>query len=225
MTAQQDHPVDIDDLKAKLHHTFPGPGAPVPPGHDTEVPLCQRPPITDKVVFGVTAVLVLAILGWGLIWPAPFGSTMSSILDWVVSNLGWLFIVSATCFVLFAAWLALSRYGRIPLGAGRGETRVQHRELGRDDVQRRHGHRPDLLGRHRTADAFRQPATWARRFEGGHRAGDGPVPLGIPPVVDVCRRRLVDRLRQLPDGAAAADQRRRSSRCSAGSGSRARSER
>jgi len=116
VTAQQDHPLDVDDLKAKLHHTFPGPGAPVPPGHDTEVPLCQRPPITDKVVFGVTAVLVLAILCWGLLWPAPFGSTMSSILNWVVSNMGWLFIVSATCFVLFAAWLALSRYGRIPLG-------------------------------------------------------------------------------------------------------------
>ena len=116
MTAQQDHPLDVDELKAKLHHTFPGPGAPVPPGHDTEVPLCQRPPITDKVVFGVTAVFVLAILCWGLIWPAPFGSTMSSILNWVVSNMGWLFIASATCFVLFAAWLALSRYGRIPLG-------------------------------------------------------------------------------------------------------------
>ena len=42
---------------------------------------------------------------------------MSSILNWVVSNLGWLFIISATGFVLFAFWLAFSRYGRIPLGA------------------------------------------------------------------------------------------------------------
>jgi choline/carnitine/betaine transport len=116
VTAQQDHPLDIDELKAKLHQTFPGPGAPVPPGQEAEVPLCQRPPVTDKVVFGVTAAIVLAILAWGLVWPTRFGDTMSSILTWVVSNMGWLFIVSATCFVLFAAWLAVSKYGRIPLG-------------------------------------------------------------------------------------------------------------
>ena len=116
MTAQQDHPLDLDDLKAKLHHTFPGPGAPVPPGEDPEVPLCQRPPVIDKVVFGITAVLVLAILVWGLVWPTPFGSTMTSILNWVVSNMGWLLIASATCFVLFAGWLALIKYVKIPLG-------------------------------------------------------------------------------------------------------------
>ncbi|HEY5853186.1 MAG TPA: BCCT family transporter [Aldersonia sp.] len=68
------------------------------------------------MVFGVTAAIVVVILGWGLIWPDNFESTMSSILTWVVTNLGWLFIISATCFVLFALWLAFSRHGRIPLG-------------------------------------------------------------------------------------------------------------
>ncbi len=116
MTAQQDHPLDVDERKNTLHHTFPGPGAPIAPGHEHELPLCQRPPITDKAVFGVTAVIVVAILAWGLLAPAKFSATMSAMLSWVVSNMGWVFIVSATCFVLFAAWLALSRYGKIPLG-------------------------------------------------------------------------------------------------------------
>lgn len=71
---------------------------------------------TDRVVFGITTAIVVAILGWGLLWPATLTNTMSSILDWVVTNLGWLFVVSATGFVLFALWLALSRYGRITLG-------------------------------------------------------------------------------------------------------------
>lgn len=71
---------------------------------------------TDRVVFGITTAIVGAILGWGLLWPATLTNTMSSILDWVVTNLGWLFVVSATGFVLFALWLALSRYGRITLG-------------------------------------------------------------------------------------------------------------
>ena len=107
------------EIKAKLHETFPGPGIPIPEDHDEEydVPLCARRAVTDKVVFGATAAIVVAILGWGLIGPTSFQATMTSILNWVVSNLGWLFIISATCFFLFAVWLALSRYGRIPLGA------------------------------------------------------------------------------------------------------------
>jgi len=107
-----------DEIKAKLHQTFPGPGVPIPEGHvdEHDVPMCARRPITDKVVFGVTAAFVAAILGWGLITPDSFQSSMSTILNWVVTNLGWLFIIAATCFVLFAVWLALSKYGRIPLG-------------------------------------------------------------------------------------------------------------
>jgi choline/carnitine/betaine transport len=72
---------------------------------------------SDPVVFGVTAAIVAAILAWGLVRPASFKSVMSSILTGVVTNLGWLFIFSATGFVLFALWLAFSRFGRIRLGA------------------------------------------------------------------------------------------------------------
>jgi choline/carnitine/betaine transport len=88
-----------------------------PPDDESDVPLCSRRPVTDRVVFGVTGACVVAILSWGLISPTNFNSTMSAMLNWVVSNLGWLFLISATGFVLFAFWLAVSRYGRIPLGA------------------------------------------------------------------------------------------------------------
>ena len=116
MTAQKHGSLEAD-IKNKLHETFPGPGVPIPEDHDeADVEMCSRRPVTDKVVFGVTAAIVVAILAWGLITPTSFQSTMTSILNWVVGNLGWLFIVSATCFVLFAAWLALSKYGKIPLG-------------------------------------------------------------------------------------------------------------
>jgi choline/carnitine/betaine transport len=76
----------------------------------------QSRPVTDPVVFGVSAAIALAILGWGVLSPATLKSTGSSILSWVVTNLGWLFIFSATGFVLFALWLALGRFGRVPLG-------------------------------------------------------------------------------------------------------------
>lgn len=119
MTAHKDGSLE-DELKAKLHETFPGPGVPLPEGHhddEADIPLCHRRPVTDKAVFGITGIIVVAIVAWGLLSPTSFQPTMSAILSWVVTNLGWLFIISSTCFVLFAVWLALSRYGRIPLGA------------------------------------------------------------------------------------------------------------
>ena len=68
-------------------------------------------------------------------------------LNGLIHNGGWAFMLAASGFVVFALWLAISRYGRITLGAEGEEPEFQHRVLGRDDVQRRHGHRPDVLRR------------------------------------------------------------------------------
>ncbi|WP_241385444.1 BCCT family transporter [Rhodococcus sp. CH91] len=70
----------------------------------------------DKVVFGVAAVLVAAIVVWGLAATENFGTVTGNVLDWIVVEFGWLFVLTASGFVFFAIWLALSRYGRIPLG-------------------------------------------------------------------------------------------------------------
>ena len=112
MTMQHDKPIDTSEQ-------LTGPSSGVPPVPEVGITPDRgpAPPTTDKTVFGVTAALVVAILSWGLLDPAGFGSTMTAILNWVVANLGWLFTFSATGFVLFAFWLAFSRYGRIPLGA------------------------------------------------------------------------------------------------------------
>ncbi|WP_343930813.1 BCCT family transporter [Tsukamurella strandjordii] len=71
---------------------------------------------TDWVVFGVTAVAVLAFVVWGFLDSDGLKKTTSDVLDWIITDLGWLFLISATLFVLFAAFLAFSRFGRIPLG-------------------------------------------------------------------------------------------------------------
>ena len=87
-----------------------GAGAPV------EVESAAQRPQTDKVVFGVSAALVAAIVVWGLAATENFGTVTGNILDWVVVEFGWLFVLTASAFVFYALWLALSRYGRIPLG-------------------------------------------------------------------------------------------------------------
>ena len=70
----------------------------------------------DKVVFGVTAVMALAFVVWGFVGTASMGTVSATALDWVIHNTGWLFVLTASLFVVFVLWLAMSRYGRVPLG-------------------------------------------------------------------------------------------------------------
>lgn len=71
----------------------------------------------DYIVFGVTAVLAIAFVLWGVLSTASLASASASGLDWVVTNTGWLFALASTGFVFFVIWLAASKYGNIPLGA------------------------------------------------------------------------------------------------------------
>ncbi|WP_020109820.1 BCCT family transporter [Nocardia sp. 348MFTsu5.1] len=73
-------------------------------------------PRLDLVVFGVTAVAVVGFVVWGLIDGSNLQTVTEDILAWITDNMGWVFILSSTFFVLFALYLAISKYGKIPLG-------------------------------------------------------------------------------------------------------------
>lgn len=70
----------------------------------------------DKVVFGVTAVIAVAFLLWGFVSTSSLGSASGKALTWVMEDMGWLFVTTASAFVVFVIWLAASRFGNIPLG-------------------------------------------------------------------------------------------------------------
>ncbi|WP_369139203.1 BCCT family transporter [Modestobacter versicolor] len=70
----------------------------------------------DTVVFGVAAAVALAFVAWGFLASDGLASASGGALTWIETNLGWLFVVLASAFVVFVIWLAASRYGRIPLG-------------------------------------------------------------------------------------------------------------
>lgn len=82
------------------------------PGHPQET----GRPSTDRVVFGVTAVLTLAFVVWGSVATDTLEDVSSKMLSGLIHNGGWAFVLAASGFVVFALWLAISRYGRIPLG-------------------------------------------------------------------------------------------------------------
>jgi choline/carnitine/betaine transport len=70
----------------------------------------------DWVVFGVTSAIAVGFLVWGFVSTSSLANASGSALTWVMDNTGWLFVLTASGFVVFVLWLALGRYGNIPLG-------------------------------------------------------------------------------------------------------------
>lgn len=62
------------------------------------------------------AVVVAAIVGWGLAAPDNFSNFADAAFGWVIDNLGWAFVLGGTIFVAFVIVIALSNFGTIRLG-------------------------------------------------------------------------------------------------------------
>ncbi len=97
-------------------HDLPTPDE-LHPALDAAVdPTVQRERGLDKLVFGVTAAVSLGFLVWGFVSTATLATASSTGLDWVMGNTGWLFVLTSSAFVVFVIWLAMGKFGNIPLG-------------------------------------------------------------------------------------------------------------
>ncbi|MGY1634124.1 BCCT family transporter [Geodermatophilus sp. SYSU D01186] len=112
---------------------LPGPG-----GEDSvaechpaiaETPPCvaDRHWAVDRVLFAIAAAMALGFVVWGFATPTGLGTVSGSVLGWVTGNLGWLFVLLASAFVIYVIWLAAGKYGRIPLG--RDDERPEFRTI------------------------------------------------------------------------------------------------
>jgi glycine betaine transporter len=70
----------------------------------------------DRKVFALAAALAVGFVLWGAVSPEKMGDLTDKAMSWVTGSFGWLFILTSGAFVLFSAYLALSRYGNIKLG-------------------------------------------------------------------------------------------------------------
>ncbi|MCR1781723.1 BCCT family transporter [Nocardioides carbamazepini] len=70
----------------------------------------------DPLVFGTAAAVSIAFVVWGLLSTTSLGTASGKALEWVMTNTGWLFVLTSSGFVVFVIWLAMSKYGTIPLG-------------------------------------------------------------------------------------------------------------
>ncbi|RJS94853.1 BCCT family transporter [Salinisphaera sp. Q1T1-3] len=71
---------------------------------------------TDPTIFFISAAIMVVFLIALLIAPGPIGDAFGAGRTWIVTNLGWFFILGVTSWVAFLLWVALSRFGSIRLG-------------------------------------------------------------------------------------------------------------
>ncbi|WP_405859166.1 BCCT family transporter [Streptomyces sp. NBC_00090] len=75
----------------------------------------------DGKVIGIGVAAVVAVAAWATLGEDSFDSASSTALRWVLSNFAWLFVVAADTFLVLCVVIALSRFGRIRLGADDSE--------------------------------------------------------------------------------------------------------
>ncbi|MFP8967771.1 BCCT family transporter [Pokkaliibacter sp. CJK22405] len=82
--------------------------------------LTQNSKINPPVFFG-SALLLLLLVGYAVIWPEAaqgfFGDLQSLIIDYA----GWFYVLAVAIFLIFVAYLGLSRHGEIKLGPDHSE--------------------------------------------------------------------------------------------------------
>ncbi|HWI54355.1 MAG TPA: BCCT family transporter [Desulfobacteria bacterium] len=70
----------------------------------------------DIKVFMISAILALGFVGWGAVSSNSLEKVSHTVLNYLLSRWGWLYMAGVLFFVLFSLYLALSRYGEIKLG-------------------------------------------------------------------------------------------------------------
>jgi choline/glycine/proline betaine transport protein len=71
---------------------------------------------TNPTIFFWSAGLMVVFLAFLLMFPTGIGDAFGQGREWIVTNLGWFFILGVTSWLIFLVWVALSRYGHLRLG-------------------------------------------------------------------------------------------------------------
>lgn len=70
----------------------------------------------DRGVFWPAIIIASGFVLWGVVSPNSLASTAGAVLSWIIRVFGWTFVVSTAFFLVFAVFLAVSRFGKIKLG-------------------------------------------------------------------------------------------------------------
>ncbi|WP_149359565.1 BCCT family transporter [Lolliginicoccus suaedae] len=71
---------------------------------------------TDPTIFFVSGGLVLGFVAVAIAFTDFIDSVFTAARDWLLTSLGWFYILGVTSFLIFLIWIALSKFGHVRLG-------------------------------------------------------------------------------------------------------------
>ncbi|MHA6346173.1 BCCT family transporter [Roseivivax sp. CAU 1761] len=71
---------------------------------------------TDPVIFFSAAAFMVVFALALILFPGPIGDAFAAARAWIVTNLGWFFILGVNVWLGFLIWVSTSRYGHVRLG-------------------------------------------------------------------------------------------------------------
>ncbi|MGO3289018.1 BCCT family transporter, partial [Brachybacterium sp.] len=71
---------------------------------------------TSPVIFFGSAAIIIAFVIGTIAFTEPMGRATSAASDWLLTNLGWFYILGVTVFLGFLIFIAAGRFGRVKLG-------------------------------------------------------------------------------------------------------------
>ncbi len=71
---------------------------------------------TSPAIFFASAAVILLFVIATLAFTEPLDNAVSAASDWLLTNLGWFYILGVTVFLVFLIFIAAGRFGRVKLG-------------------------------------------------------------------------------------------------------------
>ena len=71
---------------------------------------------TDPIIFFASAVLTITFVVCAIAFTDTVDAVFGTSSNWILTNLGWFYILGVTTFLIFLLWIATSRFGKVRLG-------------------------------------------------------------------------------------------------------------
>ncbi|AWZ49182.1 choline transporter [Clostridiaceae bacterium 14S0207] len=71
---------------------------------------------SGKDVYYISLIVIFVIALWAIVSEKGFSAAANKLLKFLTTNFGWAYLLSLFIFLLFALWLAFSKFGNIKLG-------------------------------------------------------------------------------------------------------------
>ncbi|OLN32066.1 glycine betaine uptake BCCT transporter [Desulfosporosinus metallidurans] len=70
----------------------------------------------DRPIFSISVIIMVVFVLWTLLQPKTAGDTFNAVQKFITDNFGWSYLLGVTFFLVFALYIAFSKYGNITLG-------------------------------------------------------------------------------------------------------------